>query len=160
MHRRMRDQVEEVLSGRTDASSGGHLKECGECRDEIAAMRKQAELLRALRPPADIEPKAGFYARVMERIETQGAASIWSLFFESPFGRRIAVASMALALCLGVYLVSSEQTADQAIVVSEPAPGDIIPGPAIPGEDQPGLVLAGTSDPDTVLVNLVTYREQ
>ena len=37
----------------------------------------------------------------------------------------------------------------------------VLPGP-IPGEDQPGLVMtqSGAPDQDSVLVNLVTYREQ
>ena len=155
MHRRMRDHVEELLSGKADASGDVHLKECGDCREEIAGMQKQAQLLRALRSSAGEEPRSGFYARVMERIENQTGVSIWSLFFDSPFGRRIAIASMALALCLGVYLVSSEQmpdpSEDQTVVFNDSG---------IPGEDQPGLMLNGTTDPDTVLVNLVTYREQ
>ena len=166
MHRRMRDKVEEVLSGAPGASRDEHLSECGECREEISAMRKQAEMLRGLRPPPDIEPPAVFYARVLERIENQGAVSIWSLFFESAFGRRIAIASVALALCLGVYMVTSERSDDAtptAAVVTVPdvMPADGgIPGPRVPGEDQPGVVLAGAPDRDTVLVNLVTYREQ
>jgi len=119
-------------------------------------MRKQAALLQSWRAPAaEAEPRAGFYARVIERIEAQGPASIWNLFFESAFGRRIAVASMALALLLGVYLVTSEQSAEQAAVT---APATQL----LPGEDGPGQVLApsGAPDQDSVLVNLVTYREQ
>jgi hypothetical protein len=157
MHRLIRDHLEEVLAespsqGGSDARQAReHLKECAECAAELAAMREQAALLRELRSPEESEVQAGFYARVMERIEAQGAASIWNLFFESPFGRRIAVASMALALLLGVYLVTSEQSGGQQVQL-------------IAGEDQPGLVLtgaaAGTPDRDAVLVNLVTYREQ
>ena len=110
-------------------------------REEIAAMLEQAAWIRALRAPEDCEPKPGFYARVMERIEAQGTASIWSLFFDSQFGRRLAVASMTLALCLGVYMVSVERTAP----VEDPGPGNY-------GRN------AGSFD--AVLFNLVTYREQ
>jgi hypothetical protein len=118
-------------------------------------MREQADLLRELRAPATAEPRPGFYARVMERIETQGAASIWNLFFESPFGRRIAVASMALALLLGVYLVTSERFEEHFSAGEQPAY-------SIAGEDQPASVLTqtGAPDRDSVLVNLVTYQEQ
>ena len=154
MHRLIRDRLEEVLAGSERAEPAGeHLKDCEECRGEVAAMRKQAALLRGLR--AEAEPRAGFYARVMERIEAQGPASIWNLFFESSFGRRIAIASMALALLLGVYMVTSEQAAEQAVVV---APATQL----LPGEDGPGQALApsGAPDQDSVLVNLVTYREQ
>lgn len=154
MHRLIRDHLEEVLQsnriGPREEHVVNHVDECEECRGELAAMREHAALLRQLRAQAAVEPRAGFYARVMQRIETHGPASIWYLFFESAFGRRIAVASMALALLLGVYLVTSEQGAGASDSVQ-----------VIAGEDQPGSVLAQTPpDPDSVLVNLVTYREQ
>ena len=115
-------------------------------------MREQAALLRDLRAPAGAEPRPGFYARVMDRIEAQGPGSIWSLFIESPFGRRLALASMALALCLGVYMVSSEERAEQAVVFTDDSGSLVLTG-------APDLTQA--SDPDgAVLVNLVTYREQ
>jgi len=126
-------------------------------------MREQASLLRELRPPAGAEPRPGFYARVMERIEAQGPISIWSLFFDSTYGRRIAVASMALALLMGVYLVSSEQMADQNIVITgqpDTVLADDILDPAGVYDAQPTAALAGATDRDAVLVNLVTYREQ
>jgi hypothetical protein len=128
----MRDEVEQVLEGKIDPSP--------EFREEIEAMREQAAWIRGLRAPGDAEPTPGFYARVMERIEAQGPASIWSLFFESPLGRRVAVASMTVALCLGVYMVSVERAA--------------------PAEDRAPLIIAGAPDRDAVLFNLVTYREQ
>jgi hypothetical protein len=148
MHRVIRDHLEVVLAERVDGDAGSaHLSDCNECRTEVEAMREQARQLRQLK--ADTEPSPGFYARVMERIETQGPLSIWSAVFDSPFGRRLAVASMALALILGIYLVTSEEMADRTTV-------------AVIGEDQPGLVLtpSGPPDRDSVLVNLVTYREQ
>jgi predicted anti-sigma-YlaC factor YlaD len=152
MHRLIRDHLEEVLARPNGSGPAGeHLAECTECRDEIAVMREQAAQLRELRAPAETDPHPGFYARVMERIESQGPGSIWNLFFESAFGRRIAFASMALAVLLGLFLVSSEQFGPS----NEPI--------QIAGEDQPGAVLtpaAGTPDRDAVLVNLVTYREQ
>jgi len=147
----MRDELEQVLAGKADASGREHGEQCAECRDEIAAMREQAEWLRGLRAPDDAEapePKPGFYARVMERIEAQGPVSIWSLFFDSQLGRGLAVASMVLALSLGAYLVSSEQAADRELIVV----GD--PGP------QPDVAFTASPDRDAVLVNLVTYREQ
>ncbi len=103
-------------------------------------MREHAAWIRELRAPEDAEPKPGFYARVMERIEAQGPASIWSLFFESQFALRLAVASITIALGLGVYMVSVERTA--------------------PSEDRAPLITTGTPDRDAVLFNLVTYREQ
>ncbi len=120
-------------------------------------MLAQAALLRELRTPAAVEaePRSGFYARVMERIEAQGAVSIWNVFFESPFGRRIAAASIALALLLGTYLVTSERFPEAARDNGQAVQ-------MVAGEDQPGMVLTpeGAPDRDSVLVNLVTYQEQ
>jgi len=156
MHRVIRDHLEEVL-GETPRNGPAkqHLDDCEECRRELTQMREQATLLRSLRRAEEIEPRAGFYARVMERIEAQGPGSIWNVFSESPFGRRIAVASMALALVIGAYLFTAEQPAR----VNHPV--EFVSGP-LPGEDQPGLDLTktGAPDRDAVLVNLVTYREQ
>jgi predicted anti-sigma-YlaC factor YlaD len=161
MHRLIRDHLEEVLAGSVTGSSDehadrlNHLHECEGCRQEVDAMREHADLLRQLRTPsADLSPRPGFYARVMDRIEAQGAGSIWAAVFESQFGRRIALASITLAVLLGVYLVTSEQSMVPFSATSEPVQ-------MISGEDQPGLVLTqGTPDRGSVLVNLVTYQEQ
>ena len=117
MHRIIRDHLEEVLTGLGSAPehpAGKHLTECAECRDAVAAMREQAAVLRQWRPAEveNAEPRPGFYARVLERIDAQAPGSVFALFFDSVFGRRIAMASLALALLLGVYVVSSEQKAD------------------------------------------------
>ncbi len=180
MHRVIRDHLEQVLAdshaASPDAGSGRqgigsdtqvsrvqdhqlHLQQCEGCRGEVEAMRRHAMALRQLRSGA--EPRPGFYARVMERIEAQRVGSIWNVFSESPFGRRLAVASMALAVLLGVYLVTSEQFADQ----NANQPVQMISA-TLPGEDQPASnvrFVPGSSsmpDRDAVLVNLVTYREQ
>lgn len=158
MHRLIQDGLEDVLAGKPGTElARQHLKECEECREGIAAMREQAALLRLLRAPAEAEPRPGFYARVMERIESQGAVSIWNLFFDSMFGRRIALASLVLALLMGAYIVSSEQMADpDPVIAGEPI--EMMPEPMNPGPDQPGVVLTGAQD--SVLVNLVTYQDQ
>jgi predicted anti-sigma-YlaC factor YlaD len=144
MHRVIQDHLEEVLTAsqleRCHSQVVAHVSECEECRVELEAMREQALLLRELR--AQVEPRPGFYARVMERIEAQGAGSIWDMFFESAFGRRLAVASMALALLLGVYLVTSEQfpAQNEAQNISVTNPAVQFNTGALPGEDQPGAV--------------------
>lgn len=159
MHRVIRDHLEEILAEsqtECDPRALSHINHCQECRAEVEAMRTQSRMLRELRGSA--EPRPGFYARVMERIETHGAASIWSVFSESPFGRRLAAASMALVVLTGIYLYTSafvpEQTATNPTV-------QFISG-QLPGEDQSDQVLrpAGAPNRDAVLVNLVTYREQ
>ena len=66
--------------------------------------------LRELR--ADAEPRAGFYARVMERIETQGRVPSGTLFRNRRSAGRIAVASMALVLLPVLILVTSDRYAE------------------------------------------------
>ncbi len=173
MHQSMRDILEHSLSGAPDEASlkhlAGlkHLESCEECSAEFEAMKAQATAIRSLRASADVEPRPGFYARVMERIEAEGA-SIWDLFFESIIGRRIAVASMALAVLLGFYLFTAERSDDTAVAdqttISLPADGfpALAPGlEALPQVQSVGLGSGySTPDPDAVLQNLVTYREQ
>jgi anti-sigma factor RsiW len=169
MHREVRVKLEEILAGTGDALCERHLSECEECSADLAAMREQRGLLRSLRvggPDGKDAPEqsAGFYARVMERIETQGVVSIWSLFFDSPVGRGLAMASMVVALGLSVYLVSSESVVDSA---AEPGTGQVVShgsiwtaaGGTAAGGESDGM-LTGAPDANAVLVNLVTYREQ
>jgi len=172
MHRHVREHLEEVLADRGSSKSSGeagtHLAECRECSDEVNAMRGHAALLREWRAPEkeEAEPRPGFYARVLERIEAEGPASIWNLFFESTFGRRLAIASLALAALLGVGLISTEWLSNQGTETAvETRPfAQELRGQVVVGEDQPGVVLTGAvdsaPDQDSVLVNLVTYREQ
>ena len=166
MHRVVEENLEEVLRG-TSAAAAAHLAECADCREEVGAMRDQSALLRTLRARAEeLEPRAGFYARVMERIEAQTPVSIWNLFFDSMFGRRIAMASLALALLLGVYLVSTDQPERQfAYIPDSIEPVEVLPVPVISGQfvalhDDAGVMMPGEPNDDSVLVNLVTYREQ
>jgi hypothetical protein len=164
MHREIENHIEDVLAG----SEPEHLSQCEECRTEIRGMQEQTALIRELRVPQGFadEPRPGFYARVMERIEAEGPISIWNLFIESAFGRRIAVASLALALLVGVYLVTSERSAEDPMIAAQESQvtADQI---VVAGEDAPARVLsqvdqssAGPSSQDAVLANLVTYREQ
>src|SRR5271165_6352462 len=99
MHREIRNHLEDALDRRVSASSvSQHLEGCSDCNQEIGEMREHAAWLHELRAPAEVElePRPGFYARVLQRIEAEGPVSIWNLFIESAFGRRIAVASLAL----------------------------------------------------------------
>jgi anti-sigma factor RsiW len=162
MHREIRDHIENVLAG----SEPEHLAGCEECRSEVQGMQQHTALLRELCAPEGFvaEPRAGFYARVMERIEAEGPISIWNLFIESAFGRRIAVASMALAILLGVYLVTSERSAQDPMIAGQEAQQQEL---VVAGEDGPARVIMqmeqspeGQSSEDAVLADLVTYREQ
>jgi hypothetical protein len=55
-----------------------------------------------------VEPAAGFYARVLQRIEERAKDSIWAVFIYSPFGKRLTFASFTLAVLLGSYVVAQE----------------------------------------------------
>jgi hypothetical protein len=165
MHQTMRDTLEKSLSGELDVAGRKHLRECEECSAEFAAMQSQAQALRELRAPSEFEPRPGFYARVMERIEAEGA-SIWDLFFESIIGRRIAIASSVLAVLLGVYLFTAERSDESAIADQQPTTISMPAEFANELEPLPQVQSVGlgssyaTPDQDAVLQNLVTYREQ
>jgi predicted anti-sigma-YlaC factor YlaD len=159
MHEPISREIEEYLtrSDRTTlpAEFTAHLMSCADCRDELAQMEGQSRMVRILKPPAEAEPGPGFYARVLERIDAQRPASIWNIFLQ-PFGRRLAMASLTLALLMGVYMFSTEPgTSTNASNVSGPVV-------MLNGEDQPGPVLGTNQEQDrgAVLVNLATYQEQ
>jgi hypothetical protein len=155
MHRIIRDSLEKYLNGSPSeipAEFHAHLGECGECYSELGLLETQSQILRSLRNP-DIEPSAGFYARVMERIEAQ-PASIWSVLLERRFGFRLALASAALVALLGTYLVTSE-----------PSGPEQASAPAIVRTDTPPATEANVEpEPsgqqrDAVLVDLASYHQ-
>ena len=159
MHEPVKVSVEDYLAGSDTLPREftAHLLACEACRQEVAELKAQAALLRLLKAPAEIDPRAGFYARVIERIEAQRQSSIWSIFLEPAFGRRLAVASAVLAMLMGVYLVSSEPGA-QHVTPRELGAQTIV----LSGEDEPGPVLGAGQEQDrgAVLVNLATYQER
>jgi hypothetical protein len=169
MHREIRDHIEDVLrGGNTLQDAREHLAQCDECRTEVQGMQEQTALIRELRAPEDFaaDLRPGFYARVMERIEAEGPISIWNLFIESAFGRRIAMASLALALLIGVYVVTSERSADDSTLALESqqltSEQTIVAGEDAPAREITQVDQSQTdqSSADAVLANLVTYREQ
>jgi predicted anti-sigma-YlaC factor YlaD len=112
MHGSIRDKLEDLLRGEQrkvqDQAAREHLSSCAECASEVESMRSQCELLRSLRTANQVAPAAGFYARVMQRIEDSARDSVWSVFTDSPFGKRLAYASLTLAVLLGSYVVAQE----------------------------------------------------
>jgi predicted anti-sigma-YlaC factor YlaD len=159
MHRIIEDHLEDVLSGALPAGHqvSVHLKECGECREETNAMLVHSQLLHAFKAPAELEPRAGFYARVLERIEFQRPVSIWALFTDSIFGRRLAMASLAVAMLMGLYVVSSEEV-DQNVFVAHSA---VEMDPLYPGAGFTNAVMtANAADSGAVLMSLVSYQER
>jgi len=153
MHGVIRDRLEDVLRSQ-DVLTGsseveGHLASCEECAREVAILREQSHLVQSLR--ADAEPSAGFYARVLQRIEERAQNTIWAVFLYSPFGKRLAFASLALALLLGTYVIGMESQDGHLYAT----------GPAMTQEDSDTPVQGDSSDKrDAVLVNFVSYNSQ
>jgi anti-sigma factor RsiW len=156
MHEPVIQRLEEYLDGNGPFPEvEEHLSKCAGCREELDAMQAQTALFRrAFRVQS--EPDPGFYARVMNRIETQAKPSVWSLFAESMFAKRLAYASATFLLLAGVVFVSEMQP-DQPLAASDPH-----------------MLLAGESefvpvnldldvdverDRNVVLVNLATYQD-
>lgn len=110
MHGSIRNELESLLNGNQDTVAvRQHLNSCGECANEVAAMQSQNNLFRLLKSNEEVEPQAGFNARVMQRIEEKAKDSIWAVFVYSPFGKRFALASLSVALLLGSYVVAQEK---------------------------------------------------
>jgi anti-sigma factor RsiW len=167
MHQHIRENLEDYLKGENhlkgheySRSSGlsaefhAHLGECAECTEELQSLVAQSQLLRSLKSPQDVEPRAGFYARVIERIESR-PASIWSVFLDRKFGFRLAVASAALVALLGTYLVTSE-----------PSGPEYSSAPAVVLTDTPQAAqVSALENPrqqqqrDAVLVDLASYHQ-
>jgi predicted anti-sigma-YlaC factor YlaD len=154
MHEPVIGSLEDYLGeGGPLADVEEHLKNCADCREELEAMRMHSALLRSLQPPPEIDPTAGFYARVMNRVETQARPSVWSLFGESLFAKRLVYASAMFLLVLGSVLVTSTEP-DEPLAVA--APERILAGEAHP---VPVTMENPEQDRDVVLVNLATYRQ-
>jgi len=157
MHQPIRDNLEEYLTGSTrkvPQDFHTHLELCEDCANELRQFQGQAEMLRLLQPGGDLDPRAGFYARVMERVEQEDRSSIWSALLQPNFGRRLAMASAVLVMLLGTYLVTSERSEPQVAsteVVVDSAP--LVTAAA----DQDSL--QQQRQRDAVLVNLATYHE-
>jgi anti-sigma factor RsiW len=154
MHEPIVGRLEEYLAGGglfTDVEE--HLKNCASCRKEVEAVRMQSALFRSLRATGEIEPVAGFYARVVNRIETQTKPSAWSLFGESLFAKRLAYASAMFVVLLSTVFFSSGN-AEESLAVS--APEAILAGEEHP---EPVSMENPQRDRDVILVNLATYRQ-
>jgi len=157
MHEPIRDNLEEYLrgsAGKIPREFEAHLEACKGCATELGQMDEQARILRSLETEREVEPRAGFYARVMERIEGQKQSSIWSVLLQPRIGQRLAVISAALALLLAGYLVSTE-------------PGGLgfASGPSVVMTDTPSsaelTIPQDTTQQqrDAVLVNLASFRQ-
>lgn len=155
MHGLIREQLEEYLRGGSDKQLPWeleqHLRTCDECRSELGWMQDQSQLLRALAAPCGLNVAPGFYGRVLDRIEARQSQSIWNVFLDPAFGRRIVATCVALVVLLGGYLTFTEAQ-------GQPVPLNAESIMAV--EDHPpGLGQDRQRDRDTILVTLATYHE-
>ncbi len=158
MHQPIKDRLEDYLSGMADSASrqkiDEHLETCEHCRRAVEAMRQQSALLQALRPKDEADLAPGFYARVLDRIESQRIPSVWEVLREPAFGRRLAYASLSLLVLLGTLIVTS---GNQDVVTSAYdyySPESILATESVSqyiGDDP-------QHDREVVLVNLATFR--
>jgi hypothetical protein len=158
MHQPIRDNLEEYLkgsAGKVSQEFHAHLEACEDCASELDRFRAQAEMLRLLKPDVDLDQRAGFYARVMDRIEQQGRFSIWSVLLQPNFGRRLAMASAVMVMLLGTYLVTSEAGEPMAASTDVVFTGEP-PTLSAAGQDNS---LQQQRQRDAVLVNLAAYHE-
>ncbi len=154
MHGLIRDHLEEYLLGgpkKVPPTVEEHLRRCDECREELSWMQEQSQLLRVLAAPQEVEPAAGFYARVMQQVEASQSGSFWTAFLDPVFGRRLVASSLMLATLLGGYLAFTETR-------HEPVPVNAEAIVAVP-DHPPGLGQDRQRDRDTILVTLATYKE-
>jgi len=111
MHAVVMESLEEYLSGLLEPAVRRrietHLNECASCRAGMDGMAGVSRLFGALRSQ-ECDPAPGFYARVVERIETTSPApSFAGLFaFDLVFARRLAFSCMLTLAVLGSFLVS------------------------------------------------------
>ena len=166
MHEPIRDNLEDYLrgSGKIPRDFHAHLGACEACVSELHLLEAQAKMLRSLQDGRDVEPRPGFYGRLMERIDEQQRSSIWSVFLEPSFGRRLAVASATLVLLLGTYFVSAELTEPQvasapSIVKTETPSAEVAATEAASPETPIQQESLRQQRRDAVLVDLASYRQ-
>ena len=112
MHGSVREELENLLAAKPSAAASraaDHVSGCEKCTSEMEAMRVHSQMFKTLQSPEQVEPGAGFYARVLQRIEQRAKHSIWWVFVYSPVGKRLAYTSLALSLALGSYVIAAEK---------------------------------------------------
>ena len=156
MHRPTKELLEEFLRTEGDGEDAAvlraHLAGCDECRRAVTDMEDQARMLRLLRAPEEVQPGAGFYAGVMERIESRRRASSLYAFLDPGFARRLIYSSLAAVFVLGALLVYWE---------SQPAWDDPSLVTLIASET-PADEMVGSNparDRQTMLLTLASYQE-
>ncbi|MBK9168078.1 MAG: zf-HC2 domain-containing protein [Bryobacterales bacterium] len=155
MHQVIIDRLEEYLSQELDTTQArefeAHLKVCPACRAEVEAMRTQSGLFASFRMPAEELPlpPPGFYARLSDRLEIEDR-SVWTLFFQPAFAKRLAFACLVMLAVLGSFLVSYETE-----MAAVPSPEMVLVADEETWMNSPAHELAR----DQMLVRLASFQE-
>lgn len=165
----LQEGLESILSSgqlpATDTSVGAVLQQHSHARNEVAQMIEISQLIRenlSVPPGQDepLAPSAGFYARVMARVESQ--KSDWDFFFQ-PFARRLVYASMALAiLVFAIIVFDHNPSRDSEVAVHAPATYNQVNGAILVSDSDDAPVVESPdieADRGTVLVHLATFDQ-
>lgn len=111
MHEPIQSQLEDILQGQLRSEKRtaveAHLAACKDCAMELREMRMHSGALKALRVADVPEPAAGFYARVLQRVDAQVRPSFWHLLLDPVFGQRLVYATGALFLLMASFLLAT-----------------------------------------------------
>ena len=111
MHEPVQSQLENILQGRLPAGKRAaveaHLAACSTCAAELPDFFAYSNVVKSLRLAEAPEPSAGFYARVMMRVEAQARPSFWNLLLDPVFGQRLVYATGALFLLMASLLLAT-----------------------------------------------------
>ena len=161
MHDVIRNGLEGYLSRRmapeSSAAFRAHLAGCEACRVTVAGLENQAALVRSLRvSEEELAPAAGFYARVMERIDAQRPISLWSVFLQPLFARRVLYASVVLVLLLGSSVLWTGENHD--VFASDSNPVGVLAGFGPEVETTVGAALDPNAAKDAVMDEVLSDR--
>jgi anti-sigma factor RsiW len=161
MHEPLRSHLEEILQGRGLSSVRdavqAHLASCPPCAAELNELQHSAKILRVLRQPEAPELRAGFYARVMQRVEAQGKPSFWYLLLDPVFGRRLVYGTCAAFLLMASFLLATSSSEQPDIaqtpvqIMVQPSTGAETPRPEFGDDIQ--------RDREHFLVTLASFAE-
>jgi hypothetical protein len=152
INERFEDYLEGTLKGEELDQYEAHLLSCESCRTEVEMMQEQRMLLHMLRLEEPVEPPPGFYARVVDRIETQRRPSFWTAFLQPAFARQLVFSSLLIVLLVGGYMAMgpeetqiAERGTPTAVAFMEPDP------------ETQALGKDRRTDRGVTLVNLATF---
>jgi anti-sigma factor RsiW len=130
----LRDILEDYLSGNLSrtrkADLEAHLARHPEAAEQLEQFRLTSSWLVELRAPEGEPqgPEAGFYARVLQRIDREQVEPFWAFFLQPMVVRRLAFGSLVWLALVGSYVVSFSNPSEEigrrlaeAVLTDQPA---------------------------------------